>query len=223
MNSVSPADKTATRDRYHHGDLRNALIAAAVELARTGGPEAVVLREVTRRVGVTAPAAYRHFGTYLDLLKEVKLRVLAELGVAIVEELGRLPADGDPGDLAEARLEAVLAGYLHFAAAQPGLFNMAFYPLGDAEVLVDPAEAENYFREADAYVMLGALLDDLVAVGRMNPARRPGAEIAAWSAVHGLAVLLQSGPLRHLPAEEQAVGRERTVRTVVEGLTRPVD
>jgi AcrR family transcriptional regulator len=47
------------RDTYRHGDLRRALVAAGVEMARRGGPEAVVLREATRRAGVAPSAAYR--------------------------------------------------------------------------------------------------------------------------------------------------------------------
>lgn len=54
--------RTGGRSRYHHGDLRNALIEAAVELATEGGPERVVLREAARSVGVSPTAAYRHFG-----------------------------------------------------------------------------------------------------------------------------------------------------------------
>jgi AcrR family transcriptional regulator len=220
MNSVSSAGKTAPRGSYHHGDLRNALIEAAVDLARAEGPDAVVLREVSRRVGVTAAAMYRHFATYNDLLEEVKQRALAELGASIVEELARLPAEPDPAALAVQRLRACSHGYLHFAAAQPGLFAMAFCPI--SESMDEPVDAASQVRSAGAYVMLGSLLDDLVAVGLMDPARRPGAEVAAWSAVHGFAVLLLDGPLRHLSPEEQAVGRERTIQTVVDGLTRPV-
>ena len=58
--------------RYHHGDLANALTAAATELARDGGPEAVVLREAARKVGVSATAAYRHFAGHGDLIHAVK-------------------------------------------------------------------------------------------------------------------------------------------------------
>ena len=57
------AKAAATRGRrsYRHGDLRRALLDAGVALAREGGPDAVVLREATRRAGVVPNAAYRHF------------------------------------------------------------------------------------------------------------------------------------------------------------------
>ncbi len=60
-----------TRSTYHHGDLRRALLTATFELARAGGPEAVVLREATRRVGVVPNAAYRHFADRPTLLSSV--------------------------------------------------------------------------------------------------------------------------------------------------------
>jgi hypothetical protein len=62
------------------------------------------------------------------------------------------------------------------------------------------------------------ILDDLVAVGLMDPVRRPGAEIAACSAIHGLSVL-SDGPLRGMAPAAQALGRQRTLDAVVTCLT----
>jgi AcrR family transcriptional regulator len=215
---VRAAAKTTPRTTYHHGDLRNALTEAAVDLARSGGPDAVVLREVARRVGVSATAAYRHFSTHDDLLDEVKSRGLAALAESLTEAVLRVPAEGDPGELAVARFRAAAQGYLAFGEAQPGLFNTAFCHIDHEDDDSDDHQTIP-FADSDAYRMLGMLLDDLVEVGLLDPARRPGAEIAAWSAVHGLAVLLLDGPLRHLSAEERAVGLERTIDVVVIGLT----
>jgi AcrR family transcriptional regulator len=61
-----------SRAGYHHGDLPNALADAATNLARSGGPEAVVLREAARQVGVSAAAAYRHYVGHGELLAAVK-------------------------------------------------------------------------------------------------------------------------------------------------------
>ena len=74
------------RAGYHHGDLPNALADAATDLARGGGPEAVVLREAARRVGVSAAAAYRHYVGHCELLQAVKHRALASASA-----LGRSP------------------------------------------------------------------------------------------------------------------------------------
>ena len=59
---------------YHHGNLRETLVAAGVELARTGGPDAVVLRAVSRQAGVSHNAAYRHFADHDELLAAVAAR-----------------------------------------------------------------------------------------------------------------------------------------------------
>ena len=64
-----------TRQTYHHGHLREALVEEGLEMARSGGAEAVVLREATRRAGVSPNAAYRHFTNREALLDEVIPRV----------------------------------------------------------------------------------------------------------------------------------------------------
>ena len=208
--------KTAPRTRYHHGDLRNAMMDSAVELARTGGPEAVVLREVARRVGVSATAAYRHFSDAEALLDEVKRSSLAVLAGALETAVGSVPVDGDPGDVAVARVRAAANAYIDFAIGQAGLFMTAF-----CRTTVPGEEYDGEpFTDTDAFRALGALLDQVVEAGRMPAERRPGADIAAWSVVHGFSLLLVEGPLaRHLSAEEQAFARERTLDVVIRGLT----
>src|SRR6267378_1996855 len=94
------------RSTYRHGDLHHALIAAGTELARTGGPDAVVLREATRRAGVSPNAAYRHFTDRAALLEAVCSAAQSLLAVAIEQELATVPAAGDPADVARARLRA---------------------------------------------------------------------------------------------------------------------
>jgi AcrR family transcriptional regulator len=224
---VSPSPKTSPRTRYHHGDLRNALTGEAVDLARAGGPDAVVLREVARRVGVSPTAAYRHFATHEDLLEQVKQEALARLREFLIEAVSSVPADADPGDVAVERLRAAGNAYVAFARAESGLFDTAFCRTHSDEGGLGPAagplgEDEVLFAETEAYRMLGILLDDLVATGRMDPARRPGAEVPAWSAVHGFACLAVDGPLgRGMALEEQRFVQERMIDMVIAGLTIP--
>ena len=70
------------RRTYHHGDLRQALLEAGIALARVGGPEAVVLREATRRASVVPNAAYRHFVNRDALLQEVRAAALSMLALS---------------------------------------------------------------------------------------------------------------------------------------------
>src|ERR1700760_1175414 len=109
------------RSTYRHGDLRRALLDAGIELARRGGPDAVVLREATRRAGVVPNAAYRHFASRHALLQAVRAAALAALAVAREKELARV-RDHD----ARAGLRAIGTAYLRFARTEPGLFRTAF-------------------------------------------------------------------------------------------------
>jgi AcrR family transcriptional regulator len=208
---------------YHHGDLRNALVEAASELARGGGPEAVVLREAARRVGVSPTAAYRHFTSQADLLRAVKeegQRRLADSMEKVIAETGP-PPGGDPADAAKARLMALGVGYVRFAVTEPGMYRAAFCRVGtDPEVWTD-GDGAGDLRPGDArsFRLLVGAMDDLDAAGVLRPGVRRGAEFAAWSSVHGLAMLILDGPLRDLQAPQRDVLVTRTLTMILDGLT----
>jgi AcrR family transcriptional regulator len=216
----TPAHQTpphpAPRSTYHHGDLTNALTDAATNLARTGGPSAVVLREAARRVGVSATAAYRHFAGHGELMHAVKHQAQAALARAMREELDAEPADQDPGRDAVRRLRALGATYVRFALAEPGLFRTAFCHL---EAKTPTVAADPGPESASAYQMLSEVLDDMVDAGLLSAQQRGYAPVAAWSAVHGLALLVLDGPLAQLPAEQLGPLIQGTVEVTVAGLT----
>lgn len=137
---VPPAPSPpAARSTYRHGDLRRALLDAGIELARDGGPDAVALREVTRRAGVVPNAAYRHFASRRELLLAVRAAALSAAASAMEKELAVLPCDQPPVDFARAQVRAIGTGYLRFAQAEPGLFRTAFVVSSeDAEGEVGP-------------------------------------------------------------------------------------
>ena len=204
------------RDTYRHGDLRRVLLATGMELARGGGPEAVVLREATRRAGVAASAAYRHFANRRELLDAVCSSAQAALAMAIETELTRVPRDGDPADAARARLRAVGEGYLRFAQAEPGLFRTAFAASDNLRNAASPARAGE--GGLTPFQLLAAALDGLVEAGILPHKRRPGGEFLAWSAVHGLAMLLIDGPLRGLDLTQTEGATQRLLDMVERGL-----
>lgn len=213
---MSTGTSSPKRDTYRHGDLRRALLAEGMELARGGGPEAVVLREATRRVGVAPSAAYRHFADRRALLDAVCSAAQAALAVAMEEELAEVGREGNPADSARARLRAVGAGYLRFAQAEPGLFRTAFSASDNLESAASTARAGE--GGLTSFQLLAAALDEIVEAGLLPRERRPGAEFLAWSAVHGLAMLLIDGPLRGLDgAQARDVGR-RLLDMVERGL-----
>lgn len=205
------------RTSYHHGDLPNALTDAATEMARVGGPDAVVLRAAAREAGVSAAAAYRHFADHGELLQAVRQRALDALAAAMLESLNsgdRLP---DPAQESLRRFRALGAAYLDFALGDPGLFRTAFCRAD--RPLAEPVAA--MMAAHGPYTLLASVLDELVERGVLDPSRRPGAEIAVWSAVHGLATLLLDGPLAALTDEDRARAIDRISDFALDGITAP--
>ena len=204
------------RGTYRHGDLRRALVEAGTEMAREGGPGAVVLREATRRAGVAPSAAYRHFEDRRALLDAVCSAAQASLAVAIEAELTGLSLRREPAGLARARLRAVGTGYLRFAREEPGLFRTAFSASENLRSAASPARAGE--GGLTPFQLLEAALDGLVEAGVLPRERRPGAEFLAWSAVHGLAMLLIDGPLRGLEGTTAYDVGQRVIDMVERGL-----
>jgi AcrR family transcriptional regulator len=204
------------RSTYRHGDLRRALLEAGIDLAREGGPDAIVLREATRRAGVVPNAAYRHFASRQDLLQAVRAAALSSLAIAMESELGGLRPGRGAAALARASLRAVGTGYLRFALTETGLFRTAFSVPDVVENDADPAKAGN--SGLNPFQLLGAALDKLVEAGVLPAERRPGAEYLAWSAVHGLAILLIDGPLRSRAHEQAEAIGQRLLDMVEKGI-----
>lgn len=177
------------------GQVRSALITAGLELARAGGPDAVVLREATRRVGVAPNAVYRHFTDLDALLADVGVAAMGELARRMREQVAAVPVGGDPKELAIARLGALGEAYLGFATEETGLFETAFAVPRHLEYAAGEGLGPMPFQ------LLGAALDELVAAGVLPAGRRPDAEYPVWSCVHGLAVLVTRGPLRDMPGD----------------------
>ena len=215
LNNV-PESLPPARTTYRHGDLRRALLDAGIELARDGGPSAVVLREATRRVGVVPNAAYRHFASRHAPPAAGRAAALSEAAKAMEGELAVLPCDQPPADFARAQVRAIGTAYLRFAQAQPGLFRTAFVVSEDAQGDVGPDGAGA--SGMNPFELLGAAVDRLVDAGLLDPARRPGAEYLAWSAVHGLALLIIDGPLRGVDATATHALGQRLIDMVERGL-----
>jgi len=208
--------KTPVRTTYRHGDLRRALLEAGIALARAGGPDAVVLREATRRVGVVPNAAYRHFASRQDLLEAVRSAALSELANAMEAEIAKVRRMKSPEEAARATLRAVGAGYLRFAFTETGLFRTAFATPELLGFTGDPARKGK--SGLDPLETLASALDALVATGLLPPERRPGAEFLAWSSVHGFAMLVIDGPLHEIPrADVDSIGA-RVIAMVEQGL-----
>lgn len=172
-----------TRSTYHHGDLRSALLAEARELARWRGPDAVTLREVARRLEVSPAAIYRHVPDREALLGEVAHLARQDLAQRMLDEVDWVD-DTDARTRAIRRFRAIGRGYLDLAQEEPNLLATAFLPIAPPSGTSDGPSP---------WHVLAAGLDELVATGAMPIERRAGAEMVAWSAVHGFAVLRAGG------------------------------
>jgi AcrR family transcriptional regulator len=204
-------DPVVARTTYRHGDLRRALIAAGLDMARAGGPDAIVLREATRRTGVAPNAAYRHFADRRGLQSAVSMAARGMVAAAMADEQEHLPAVGDPCEAARARMIAVGVAYLRFAQTEPGWFRTAFTV--PTSLVEGAAEGD-----LSPFALLADALDEMVVVGALLPERRAGAEFAAWSAVHGLAMLVLEGPLRGLDPDQRRFAAQRVLAMVERGL-----
>lgn len=159
---------------YHHGNLRSALIEEGLVLLEEGKGE-ISLRELARRVGVSANASYRHFAN-----KDALLAALAAEGFQRLQHSQRELEDTVDGS---ERMIAAGRNYLRFAYRHPALFRLMF-----GETSEQPAGLKNASRAAYC-----ALKESVVASNGISPEEAEAVALRAWALVHGLSHLLLSG------------------------------
>lgn len=156
-----------SKAKYHHGDLRNALLDAARALLEEGPLAELSLRAVARRAGVSHAAPYRHFPNHEALLVELATEGFIELRGEIV---GAASAKGAESD----RIAKIGAAYMRFVARRPALARLMFGPQ-----LPNRERFEGLGASADSLgEEIGTALHD------------PMLGLAVWAAVHGLAMLI---------------------------------
>ncbi len=205
----------AAKNGYHHGDLRRALSVAGYALAREGGTLAVTLRETTRRAGVTAAAAYRHFEGLEDLQVTVSHLALADLARAIADRQATITTT-DPQSRAVARLECVGLAYIDFALDEPGAFDVALLGMMSIDNTEDGVPLDHSWRTP--YQLLAHGVEGLVEVGLLSPCRAQAATVLCWSAIHGFATLAVDGPISQYPRDMLSSLAAELVSGVVDGV-----
>ncbi len=167
------------RNQYHHGNLEQTLIEAAVSLIAQHGVAGFSLREAATHVGVSPSAAYRHFSSKEDLLNAVAMEGFHRLAFQMEKMMGKARAENPESPALEA-FKALGLTYITFAVENSSHFQVMFgIPLQEPG-----AEGTSPYR------LLQAALDDLVREKILAVNDRAGAELYAWSVVHGLAGLL---------------------------------
>jgi AcrR family transcriptional regulator len=191
---------------YHHGDLRRALIDAALTMLREEGAWTFTLREVARRAGVSHAAPYNHFSDKAALLAE-----LAALGFQALSERMAAAARAHPRSARQALL-GIAAAYVRFGVEQPAHYRLMFGP--------ELAEKERYpnlnaARNA-TFAELTGTLERGQASGEIRSGPAHELALAAWSLVHGLTTLFIDQRLSFLGAS--AAEAERYARSAATAL-----
>jgi AcrR family transcriptional regulator len=190
--------------RYHHGDLRAALIDTAVELIGERGVREFSLAEASRRLGVAVSAPYAHFADRDDLLAAVAVRAFELFTGALLPEMAKVADAAD-------RLAGMARGYIRFAAYHRPLFEMLY------EAGLDKARHPEI--EVAEQPLNDAFLDTVRALTDGDETRAEDLATAVEATARGYAMLLlDDGPDPDAGAVELAAERtSRAILALIEG------
>lgn len=175
----------AAGGRYHHGNLRQALVAAALRILEKDGAAALTLRAAAREAGVSQAAPYRHFTDKEALLATVAAESFHALTAAMRE------AGASLGDDRRARFRALGLAYIRFAVVHPARFRLMFgRDLGRMARYLPLKQAAD-----GALALLVAEIEAGQQIGLLRAGDPRDLAMAAWSMVHGLSALLVDGQL----------------------------
>jgi AcrR family transcriptional regulator len=176
--------KMRRRKPYHHANLREELLQAAIRLIAEVGPTAFTLREVARRAGVSHNAPYRHFRDRDDLMAAVAAQGFRELTQAMLESAAQRSDTLD-------QLKGAGLGYVTFALRRPEHFTVMF----DAPRTTMPKHPESAEAAEQAFGTLLGLVKACQETGRLPSGDSNHMALLAWTMVHGIAKLAITGRL----------------------------
>ncbi|MDO3386585.1 TetR/AcrR family transcriptional regulator [Gilvimarinus sp. SDUM040013] len=187
MNADTPSP-TTRKSTYHHGNLRESLLAAALALLETDSLEALSLRSLAKRVGVSPTAVYSHFADKVELLVDIRT-----LGFRQLSEHLSTALSCEPDASGERRVRLLGMSYMSFAVLKPNLFDVLFSWSPDLERLKPECieagvDSVDVLRQA----IIGMLTENglpasdyIASVGSLS----------SWSLVHGLTMLVKTGSI----------------------------
>lgn len=177
---------------YHHGDLRNALLKAAMDVLREGGQEAVTTRACAKRVGCAPSAVFRHFADRKALATALAVEGYKKLGREMARSMAAASDDG--------RMRAIGDAYIDFALQEPHLFRLMFQ--GDLIDLNDPELLE----------VSEPLLETTGRESGVSSEAEADIAILSWAIVHGLASLAIDSQLDRQLSEDPTSKRQQLAR-----------
>jgi AcrR family transcriptional regulator len=217
-STTKSAGSSAARPRrrpapkpYHHGDLRRALVEAALELVGEGGVEAVSVREAARRSGVSPGAPFRHFQSRTALItavaEEAQRRFRAEIAAAIAKVPG-----GDP----LARFRAIGVAYLRWAMRNPAHFEV----ISNGKYFDHDGAAELSRDNAEIIAMTEAALAEAFAQGQLRSPDIRLVQIAGRALVYGFARMNIDGHFPRWGVADAAATAEAMVDLFIDGIAK---
>lgn len=175
--------KKESNSKYHHGDLRNALLTATLELIEEKGVSAFTIREVAKRAGVSHSAPYRHFKDKDDLLLAVAVE-----GFGMMVKETRKRYESYP-DKPLARFQICGLSYIDFAVSHPAHYKVMFF----SGELMDKYPEALVFSSEDSFRLLHDTICECQEKGLIKAGDANNFALAAWSIVHGYARLCIDG------------------------------
>lgn len=178
---VSRPGVAATPVGYHHGDLRNALVEAAVQILSEKGVSGLSLREVARRAGVSHAAPYHHFAD-----KDALLSAICDRGYQLLQQ--EMQKGHELGGIAVDRLQNAGIAYAYFAVEHPALFRLMY----TWERVGEPSEE---WTKSTAS-MSEAMIQGISEATGCSPEEALQIHLTLWAAMHGIVMLWLDGQLR---------------------------
>src|SRR3954470_4385936 len=184
-------------DTYHHGDLRDALVQAALQEAEQGGPEAISLKALAKKLGVSQPAPYKHFADRETLLEAVTTEAFRQFTATLRETIATPSKRSKLLRFAQATLE--------FGLRRNGIYRLMFASRTMASA---PKGSDLHSAAMETFALL-LEAREAPAVGFL----RERSALRIWAALHGVVMLAEQGLLTGQLAH---VSREELVEDIVE-------
>jgi AcrR family transcriptional regulator len=194
---MSPRPARKPLNTYHHGDLRDALVQAALQQVELGGPEAISISALARKLGVSQPAPYRHFADREALLVAVTAEAFRQFSATLRESIGKPSKRSKLSRLAQATLA--------FGLRRNGIYRLMF---ASRIMACTPKDDELHDAARETFdLVLEAL--EAPAVGLL----RERHALQIWASLHGVVMLAEQGLLTGQVAH---MTREELVEDIVE-------
>lgn len=187
------------KSSYHHGNLKEALFDAAENILRESGIKALSLRSLARHVGVSEAAPYNHFSSKEDLLEALATEGFRRLSKYITTSL--------KSNLVALDVEKIALGYIRFAIDHNHLFRLMF---GHEIIDIKPSEAR-VAASKESYEPIQTAVRSVLTINKSTKFDIEDTTVGAWSLVHGLATLINTGKV-NLPDNE--LDKERKIMSI---------